>query len=80
MTTPTNAELLAAAGRAFYGEAWQSDLARLLGISLRRVQYYAANERQPPASMLAELAGHLQNRAVECHDLALTLHERAQDS
>lgn len=78
--TPSNAQLLASAGRALYGEAWQSDMARLLGVSLRRVQYYAANERQPPPSMLDEVAGHLRSRATECHDLALTLATRAQDS
>ena len=77
---PTNADLLAAAGRTLYGPEWKRALARLLNVAERRMHYYAANERQPPASLLNELAGHLQNRATECHDLALTLATRAQDS
>ncbi|MCA3700830.1 MAG: hypothetical protein IOB84_13740 [Brevundimonas sp.] len=70
---PTNAELLCQAGQAMFGETWQSDLARLLNVSLRRVQYYAAGARQPPDSMLAEMAGHLEAKAGECKALAATL-------
>jgi hypothetical protein len=77
---PTPADLLALAGRALYGEQWQAPMARLLDVSLRRIQYYAAKDRQPPPSMLHELAGHLDANAVECHDLAARLAARAQDS
>jgi hypothetical protein len=78
--TDSNATLLCRAGVALYGEQWQAPLARLLSVSLRRVQYYAAEARQPPDSMLLEVAGHLRGRAAECHALALILSERAQDS
>lgn len=72
-TPTTSADLLCAAGKALYGEAWQSDMARLLGVSLRRIQYYAANDRQPPDSMLAELAERLAERSTACKDLSRTI-------
>jgi len=70
---PSNAALLSEAGRLLFGDAWQSDTARLLGISLRRVQYYAADARQPPATMLAELATHLAARSTDCKAMAKRL-------
>lgn len=70
---PTNAQLLAQAGRALFGDQWQSDMARTLNVTLRRVQYYAANERQPPASMMQEVAGLLEVRAGECKALSKTI-------
>ncbi len=70
---PSNAALLCEAGRLLFGEQWQSDLARLLGISLRRVQYYAADDRQPPDGMLAELASHLEQRSTACKAMSKRL-------
>lgn len=67
---PSNAALLCEAGRLLFGPAWQSELARTLGVSLRRIQYYAADARQPPATMLAEIAAMLATRAGECRDMA----------
>jgi hypothetical protein len=74
---PSNAALLCEAGRLLFGPAWQSELARTLGVSLRRVQYYAADARQPPATMLAEVAGLLARRSDECRDMAQRLQNAA---
>lgn len=70
---PSKAALLCEAGRLLFGEQWQSDLARLLNLSLRRVQYYAADERQPPDGVLAELAAHLEQRSGECKAMSRRL-------
>jgi len=45
-------------------------MARLLRCSLRRIQYYAADARQPPATMLVEIAEHLAARSQGCRDMA----------
>ena len=71
--TTSNAALLCEAGRLLFGPAWQSEMARALGVSLRRIQYYAADARQPPATMLAELAAMLATRAGECKAMARRL-------
>ena len=68
--TTSNAALLCEAGRLLFGPAWQSELARLLRCSLRRIQYYAADARQPPATMLVEIAEHLAARSQGCRDMA----------
>lgn len=74
---PSNAALLCEAGRLLFGPAWQSELARTLGVSLRRIQYYAADARQPPATMLAEVAGLLATRAGDCKTMARRLQNAA---
>lgn len=40
-------ELLHRAGELLYGQDWQSELARALGISARSVQRWVAGERSP---------------------------------
>jgi len=77
---PSKAALLADAGRLLFGPAWQSELARLLKVSLRRIQYYAADARQPPASMLAEVAVHLKARARDCQAMSTRLEAAAADA
>jgi hypothetical protein len=72
---PTNAQLFADAGRALYGEAWQSPLARKLQISLRSVQYIAAAAEAGRAyriapGVMAELAEMLRDRSRDCTAIA----------
>lgn len=74
--------LFAAAGRTLFGSAWQSDMARLLGMKLRSVQYIAAAARdggeyriQP--HRFAEIAGHLDAKANDLDALSAVLSARA---
>jgi len=65
--TATNAQLFAAAGRALYGENWQSPMARKLGINLRSVQYIAAaaeagNSYRIAPGIMSELVDLLKER------------------
>lgn len=65
--TPTTQDLVAAAARLLYGERWQSDLARDLGVSLRTLQsWYAApassSRRTIPPSVLSEVEALLTQR------------------
>lgn len=76
MTDDTNAQILAQAGQALFGSDWRSATARLLDVSLRRIQYYASNERQPPDAMLLEIAGHLERRVMDAGALAAHIRSR----
>lgn len=81
MTTTTNAQLFAYAGRALFGERWQQPTAELLGWPVddkgqnRTVQRIKAaaekgeEYRIAPGAML-DLAQHLAKRASDAKDLA----------
>ncbi|MBG7616485.1 hypothetical protein IWC96_14500 [Brevundimonas sp. BAL450] len=79
----THAELFCAAGRALFGENWQQPTARLLGWKLVNGQNRAVQRIKAAAdageeyginpAVLAELAGHLADRATECKGLARRL-------
>lgn len=49
-------ETLGEVGRALYGEAWQSPLARDLDVNLRTLQRWAAGDFQIPEGIWAEIA------------------------
>ncbi len=52
----TDAEnLLIEAGRALYGERWQSDLARALNVSDRTVRRWASGEERPRPGVYVDL-------------------------
>lgn len=58
-------EQLARAGMLLYGERWQSDLARAIGVSDRSVRGWVAGERKPPAGVWADIASLLRQRQQE---------------
>lgn len=47
--------LLADAGRALFGERWQSELARSLDVNDRQVRRWVAGEYDPPAGVYTDL-------------------------
>lgn len=58
-------------GTALYGERWQSDIARALGIKdSRRIRAFMAEERSIPAGIWKELAELLRARGKAALDLA----------
>lgn len=57
------------AGRALYGERWQTDLARDLGLSDgRRIRQWLSGDRPIPPGITNELKALLKSRAeaIEC--------------
>jgi len=58
-------EQLVRAGSLLYGERWQSDLARALGVNDRRVREWVAGERRPSAGVWADIAALLRQRQQE---------------
>jgi predicted transcriptional regulator len=56
------ADLLRAAGKALYGERWQSPLARELGVSARTVRNWCANKHQCPTDIAEQLLPCVRTR------------------
>lgn len=53
------------AGEALYGERWQSDLSRTLGLSdVRRVRQWLAGERKIPVGVWADICALLRQRQI----------------
>lgn len=81
--TDTNAQLVARAGQALYGERdWQSPLARALGVNLRTVQRVAkaaedGEDYAAARAWLSDLAHLLDARGVEVARVAEALRARA---
>ena len=58
-----NVELLIAAGRALYGDRWQTDLAAALGISdARRVREWLSGARRIPPGIWSDIILLIDNR------------------
>jgi DNA-binding transcriptional regulator YiaG len=65
---------LAQAGRLLHGDLWQSPLARDLGVSERTMRYWiAAEDRQPPAGIRADLVKLLKKRSADAAKFAAAL-------
>ncbi|MFG0229449.1 hypothetical protein [Achromobacter sp. 413638] len=58
-------EQLERAGQLLYGDRWQSDLARALGVGDRRVREWAAGDRKPAPGVWADIAALLRQRQAE---------------
>jgi hypothetical protein len=62
---------LAEAGQALYGERWQTDLARDLGIAdARRVRQWMTGDRPIPAGVWADIARLLRQRGLNAISLS----------
>jgi hypothetical protein len=47
---PMDAEELKAAGRAIFGEQWQTPLGRRIGVDARTVRYWVSGKMEVPAA------------------------------
>lgn len=78
---PTNAELVAMAGKALYGVDWQAPLSRRLDVQLRTVQRVAAaagEGRDYPAARawLPDMARLIEERGGELRALGALITQR----
>lgn len=58
-------ERLRRCGAVLYGDRWQSDLARALGVNDRRVRQWMSGERPIPPGIWTDIAGLLRKRQQE---------------
>ena len=58
-------EQLSRAGALLFGDRWQTDLARALGVNDRRVREWVAGSRKPSAGVWADIAALLRQRQSE---------------
>lgn len=57
-------------GTAMFGQSWQSDMARALGMKdARRVRYWASGEREVPAGVWGDLRSLCQDRGQRLVEL-----------
>jgi hypothetical protein len=66
-----HAELLARIGAALYGEQWQSDLARALGVNARTMRRWAVDGA--PERIAPELLALVTARGAELASVAAAL-------
>jgi len=76
MTPVSDATILAAAGRLLHGDAWQSPIARDLGVADRTVRRWLAETSPIPAGVWPDLAAALEQRAAAAAGLAEQLRAR----
>jgi hypothetical protein len=70
-------DLLTEAGRALYGDRWQSALARDLDISDRTMRRWVAGDDDPPPGVWTDLLRLTQKRAQRLDDLRERLKQAA---
>ena len=67
-------EELKAAGEALFGERWQTDLAKELGLSdARRIRQWLKDERPIPVGIWADICGLLRQRENSINDVLKNL-------
>ena len=64
--------LITRAGKALYGEQWQSELARALGVDARTVRRWAVDEATPRPGVYVDL---LREATERLDDLELLVEE-----
>lgn len=76
-TDNDNRALLTRAGQALYGERWQTDLARDLGLSdARRIRQWLSGDRPIPAGIWNELSALMKSRSTEIALVADRIRDR----
>jgi hypothetical protein len=63
------ARLIRRAGRALYGERWQSALAGALGVNIRTVRRWAAGQQEAPEAIVERLTNLIHLRITELENL-----------
>ena len=61
------------AGKALYGDRWQSDLARDLGVDSRRVRQWLTGDRRIPVGIWADICGLLRHRQMSIKNVLSSL-------
>lgn len=69
---------LAMAGRALYGNRWQTNLAMDLGVHPRTVRGWAAGDRPIPPGQWRYITALLQQRARDCREIAWMISLQSQ--
>jgi transposase-like protein len=72
--------LLVESGEALYGERWQSELARDLGVADRTVRRWVAGATPVPPGVFADLLRMVVERQATLDDLVRRLPEAAAPS
>jgi hypothetical protein len=70
VATMTPQHLITETGRALYGERWQTDMARDLGVSDRTVRRWAAGTENPRPGVYADLLRLCLERTAQLSDAA----------
>ena len=70
----TTSNHLAAAGRALYGQLWQSALARDLGVNDRTMRRWVSGQ-EPPETIWADVISLLAARRQTIHDTMRLIEE-----
>jgi hypothetical protein len=65
-----NRDLFVRAGRALYGDRWQTQLAQALGVADRTVRRWAAGEQAVPDGAAADIYTLVVERRAELEDIA----------
>lgn len=61
----TDSELISKIGSTLYGERWQGDLARALGVKDRTVRYWVAGQGAIKQGVWDEIVALLSNKAAD---------------
>lgn len=69
--------ILANIGRALWGERWQTDMSRALGVTDRTIRGWASGERPVPSGVYIDLLRLVIERQVELDDLINKIKEAA---
>lgn len=74
-------KLLILTGRALYGERWQTNIARDLGLSDgRRVRQWLSGDRPVPPGVWKVLAGLLEDRKRKLDEALVAISKTTPDS
>lgn len=72
--------LLTRIGEALYGRRWQSELAHDLGVALRSMQRWVADQREPPLGVFADAERLLADREKQIKQLRLAVGEKLKET
>lgn len=64
-----NTETLIAAGRALFGDRWQTDLAHAIGYSGRMIRRWAAGDADPPPAVQDQIRALIDRRVAELEEV-----------
>ncbi|MCW6507071.1 hypothetical protein [Lichenifustis flavocetrariae] len=72
--------ILKEVGTALYGKQWQTDLAKSLKVSDRRLRRWHANEFEIPPGVIKDLLTVAQDRRAECSAAVALVRKHIEDN